>query len=171
MITEIQVPTRPWIQGVPSIVQTDQHGRTFLEIHNASPTPRQLQANEIMGIAQPVDPVQLFPLIGIIEQCPNINAIKHKMITEEDKRFIKNKASIMGSPDEIQRYLDIFYLFPNIFSRHKNDLGQCDLLQHKIHLKTEEPEGHKDAVKQQVTEWLKLGIYKHPGHDTTVQSL
>ncbi len=89
------------------------------------------------------------------------------MITEEDKRFIKNKANILGTYEEVNRYLEIFYKFPDIFSRNKNDLGKSDLIQHKIHLKTKEPvyikqfkipEGHQEAMKQQVTEWLKLGI-------------
>jgi hypothetical protein len=84
LLAEVQVPTRPWIQGAPSIVQTDQHGRSFLEIHNASPTPRQLQANEILGIDQPVDPIQLFPLSDTTAHPTDINVIKEKVITEED---------------------------------------------------------------------------------------
>ena len=89
--------------------------------------------------------------------------------TEEDKRFIRENAKIECPPGEVAKYLRIFEKYPGIYSRHQNDLGRCDLLQHEIHLKDKAPvyikqfkipEGHATAVEDQVTEWLKLGIFE-----------
>ncbi|MGL6005418.1 reverse transcriptase domain-containing protein, partial [Aeromonas sobria] len=54
-----------------------------------------------------------------------------------------------------------------VFSLDKNDLGRSRVLEHEIHLKTPEPvyvkqfripEAHREAIENQVKEWLKLGI-------------
>ncbi len=71
------------------------------EIHNASPTPHQLQANEILGIAQPVKPVQLFLLDNTIDHPAGIDSLEQKRVTEEDKRFVKIKANILGQSKQV----------------------------------------------------------------------
>lgn len=165
MVAEINIKERPWIKGAPSLIQLDKNGKSFIEIHNASLTPRLVKSNEILGIAEPIDHTKLEPLNYTNQTSKNKTC--HNKLTKEDIQFIQDKADIQGPPEELKNYLEIFHKFPDIFSRHKNDLGNCHLLKHKIHLKTKEPvyikqfkipEGHQDTVKQQVTEWLKLGI-------------
>jgi hypothetical protein len=157
----------------------------MVEIYNASPIPQTISPKETLGIAKQIDPTKLTPFHlnhhnpcdvqtnsnpcdNIQTNTNNTSAIKTtNTVTNADKEFIKEKAKIYGPMQELSKYLTIFHKFPDIFSRHKNDLGRSNLLQHKIHLKTPEPvyikqfkipEGHQEAVKQQVREWLKLGI-------------
>jgi len=55
----------------------------------------------------------------------------------------------------------------SVFSKHKNDLGRCDVVQHEIHLRDKVPvyikqfkvpEVHSTSIEDQVKEWLKLDI-------------
>ena len=66
-----------------------------------------------------------------------------------------------------QDYLNLLKKHHLIFSRNKAVLGSSDLIQHEIHLKSEEPvyvkqfkmpDVHRDYLKEQVKVWLKLGI-------------
>lgn len=168
LLTEIHVNERPWLQGAPSLVQTDQHQRTHIELSNASLTPRIVQPNEILGWAEQVDPTHLQPLPEPTDMPPPLTSTPCAALSDSDRDFINKHANIKASPaTENEKYLQLFYRYSSIFSKHKNDLGQCDLIKHEIHLKTKEPvyikqfkipEGHQDTVTQQVTEWLKLGV-------------
>lgn len=85
----------------------------------------------------------------------------------EVKKFIDEKVTLNCSDKEKRSYLDLFYQHGKVFSKNKNDLGRCDLVQHEIHLKDKNPvyikqfkipEVHATAIEEQVKEWLKLDI-------------
>jgi hypothetical protein len=98
--------------------------------------------------------------------------IKKKQIsnipmTPEMNCFIEENAQINVPEKNREKYLQLMKKHRNVFSHDKTDLGRSDLIQDKIHLKTEEPiyvkqfkmpDVHHDYLEQQVKVWLKLGI-------------
>jgi hypothetical protein len=57
--------------------------------------------------------------------------------------------------------------YHSVFSEEKNDIRRSDLIQHEIHLKSNEPiyvkqfkipDTHQEYLESQVKEWLKMGI-------------
>ena len=162
-LAEVHLPNRPWVQGAPTIVTQGREGNPVLiELHNASLVPRLIQKNEVLGNAEAVLPTNILALNEL--RTPNKGSgVKNAKMSE----FIRKNAKIEGSDTEKAKYFSLFDKYPEVFSKDKNDLGRCDLLQHEIHLKTKEPvyikqfkipEGHQQAVNEQVKEWLKLGI-------------
>ena len=165
MITEVRSIHKPWIQGAPTLVETDQQDKVKIEIHNASLVPRVLARNEEIGWAEPIQPNDLLPLPEPISGIETTE--ENTTLSKQQRQFIDENAKIEGDTNQKHRYLKEFYKFPQVFSLYKNDLGRCQLIQHEILLKTKEPvyikqfkipEGHQQAVKDQVKEWLKLGI-------------
>ena len=166
VLAEIRAPKRPWLQGAPTLTTPDITGKIKLEIFNASPVPRNITKGENLGWIEAVNADQ----IRSISNVPEIQAIKHHTTpppSRKDVDFIKQNAKIEGPSEQQAKYRKLFYQHHTVFSKHQNDLGKCDLLQHEIHLKSKEPvyikqfkipEGHQQAVTSQVREWLKLGI-------------
>jgi hypothetical protein len=88
-------------------------------------------------------------------------------INVKDKNFVDQHAKFGCNDNELKKYREVLYHFTEVFSKNKNDLGRCDLIEHEIFLKDETPvyrkqfkipEGHLEAVQNQVKEWLKLDI-------------
>ena len=162
-VAEISIPSQPWIQGAPTLIRNNGQGKLALvELFNSSLVPRVITRNKQIGNAENLDPSRI---LSINEVTTAISADTHP--TKEILHFITKNAKVEGSKEEKEKYLKLFYKYPQVFSQHKNDLGRCDLVQHQIHLKTKEPvyikqfkipEGHQKAVTDQVKEWLKLGI-------------
>jgi len=85
----------------------------------------------------------------------------------KDKSFIDSHLKL-GCSDKLKAsYQHLMYENQWVFSKHKNDLGRCDLIQHEIHLKDKNPvfikqfkipEFHQASNEEQVCEWFKLGI-------------
>ena len=167
-ITEIHMNNRPWLQGAPTWVQRNGNGKALIEITNASPVERVIKRGETVGTAERLDPANVMEIEE--EEDLRSDNTRRRLSTQkmmDMKKFIKDNAKINGEEAQRKKYLELFYDFPQVFSRDKNDLGHCKLIQHQIHLKSKEPvfikqfkipEGHQDTVKKQVTEWLKLGI-------------
>jgi hypothetical protein len=165
-IAEISLPSQPWIQGAPSIVRQKEGNPTLIEIFNASLVPRTLTKNMNVGNAEILDPARIMSVDEVNKtNCRTSTSTPTSNTKVTD--FIAKNAKIEGEKEEKDKYLKLFLKYPQVFSQHKNDLGKCDLIQHEIHLKTKEPvyikqfkipEGHQQAVTNQVKEWLKLGI-------------
>jgi hypothetical protein len=106
----------------------------------------------------------------------NVNSIaeqsKQKLpeekITPKKRAFIYENANVDNVPVEYQeRYLNLMCKYHSVFSEEKNDIGRSDLIQHEIHLKSNEPiyvkqfkipDTHREYLESQVKEWLKMGI-------------
>jgi len=89
----------------------------------------------------------------------------HRMVGA--KKFIDENVHLKCDAKEANSYKELFYQHADVFSKHKNDLGRCDLVQHEIHLKDKNPvyikqfkipEVHATSIEEQVKEWLKLDI-------------
>ena len=52
-------------------------------------------------------------------------------VTEVDRKFIMDNAKIECPQAERNAYLKIFEEYHVIFSKHKKDLGRCDLIQNE----------------------------------------
>ncbi len=98
----------------------------------------------------------------------------------EVKRFIEKNVNLNCSEKEKHLYLDLFTKHGKVFSKSKNDLGRCDLVQHEIHLKDKNPvyikqfkipEVHATAIEEQVKEWLNWILSSLPCPGTTALSL
>ena len=162
VVASVALSGQPWIRGGPVLTEINENGDVWVEVWNASPSPREIPKNTTIGQLEECHVV-----------CPieDIGGKEEEKIwrnsTQEDKLFIQANAKIECEEALKKKYQQMFEEFPDIFSRHKNDLGRCDLLQHEIHLKDKTPvyikqfkipEGHATAVEDQVKEWLKLGI-------------
>ncbi len=89
----------------------------------------------------------------------------HRMVGA--RKFIDENVHLKCDAKEVNSYKELFYQHADVFSKHKNDLGRCDLVQHEIHLKDKNPvyikqfkipEVHATSIEEQVKEWLKLDI-------------
>ena len=82
-------------------------------------------------------------------------------------RLLKEKLNLQVPEEYEQRYVDLLVKHHAAFSLDKNDIGLCNLVQHKLTMKTPEPvfvkqfkipEAHQHYLHEQIREWLKLGI-------------
>jgi len=164
-LAEIRIPQKPWMLGAPTIIKQDKSSLPILEMYNASLVPRTIKRNDLLGKAELISPNEIMAISDMSSPKPSA----HSKVTSSHtlSEFIRKNAKVEGNQEERQKYFALFERYSKVFSQHKNDLGRCDLLQHEIHLKTKEPvyikqfkipEGHQQAVTQQVKEWLKLGI-------------
>jgi len=156
---------QPWICGHPALVSIDERNNAWVTITNASPVSRTLEKGEVIGHLEGCE---------ILEECGSeeqfiapVAPPSRTHIEVKDKEFVDNHAKVECEAEEKKKYLNVLYHFSEVFSKHKNDLGRCDLLQHEIFLKDPTPvyqkqfkipEGHASAVQEQVKEWLKLDI-------------
>ena len=164
VIASVNVSGQPWIRGGPVLTKVDEHGDAWVEIYNASPITREINKWERVGQIEEIEMICRLEDV-LTGGCDAVTP--PRPATEVDRKFIMENAKIECPPAERQAYLKIFEEYHEIFSKHKNDLGRCDLIQHEIHLKDKAPvyikqfkipEGHATAVEEQVKEWLKLGI-------------
>ena len=163
-LAEIRLPHKPWLLGAPTIVkQDDVSSLPVIEMFNASLVPRSIKRNDVLGKAEVISPNEIMAINDLTSTSANRDISAIHPLSE----FIRKNAKVEGDKGEREEYFKLFERYAKVFSQHKNDLGRCDLLQHEIHLKSKEPvyikqfkipEGHQQAVTQQVKEWLKLGI-------------
>jgi hypothetical protein len=140
----------------------DENGDVWVEKGNSSSITRELNRMDQVGQIEECE------LICHLEEIDTLNGGRHSLpLSEKDRQFIVKNVKMECTSGERSKYWGIFEQHHDIFSRHKNDLGKCDLVQHEIHLKDKAPvyikqfkipEGHATAVEEQVKEWLKFGI-------------
>jgi len=156
-LAQISMEKQPWICGHPALVSIDEKNNAWITITNASPVARTIDKGEVVGQQEGCE---------ILEECDSegqfvasVAPPSRTHIERKDKSFVDDHAKVECELEENH--------FSDVFSKHKNDLGRCDLLQHEIFLKDPTPvyrkqfkipEGHASAVQEQVKEWLKLNI-------------
>ena len=169
ILVNVQTPKHSLLSGAPGLVKPDKQGQAVIEIRNCGPEYYELNRGQVIAILENATSFNLEQ----IEQS-TINEIiardqkKNEMpISPEDEKFIQENANINVPEKYISDYMKLLKKHHSVFSRTKADLGRSDLIQHEIHLKSEEPvyvkqfkmpDVHRDYLEEQVKEWLKLGI-------------
>ena len=156
--------TKPLLSSTPGLSQIDDKGQMLVLVKNCAPFDITLERNELIGLAENLQDSDFAPLK------PNtfcISVIQCKPISPQVKQFVITNAKLTVPDNEKGEYLKLLCEHWETFSLSKHDLGLCKRLQHDIELKTKEPiyvkqfkipEAHMSEVKNQLTEWLKLGV-------------
>ncbi len=175
-IATIQLEDQPWIQGGPVLTKVENEREVTVELYNASPVLRTIErATAIGSFDDWTDDSGLVSLEDLVDDS-TIQSVRGHDAKEanrgsrkisEEKQFVDKNAKLSCGIAEEAAYRQLFYEHMEVFSKHKNDLGRCDLVQHEIHLKDPSPvyikqfkipEVHATSIEEQVREWLKLGI-------------
>jgi len=152
-LAQISMDKQPWICGHPALVSIDERNSAWVTITNASPVARTIDKGEVVGQIERCE---------VLEECgsegqfvASVTPSSKTHIELKDKGFIDDHAKVECEPEEKLKYLNVLYHFSDVFSKHKNDLGRYDLLQHEIFLKDPTPvyrkqfkipEGHASDV-------------------------
>ena len=166
VVAEIFCQEQPHLQGGPGLVETDQGGRCLLEIFNSGLEPIILERGCVVGQSETLDTQKMNRLDKQV-----ISSIARTKKKEESRperiRLLKEKLNLQVPEEYEQRYVDLLVKHHAAFSLDKNDIGLCNLVQHKLTMKTPEPvfvkqfkipEAHQHYLHEQIREWLKLGI-------------
>jgi len=176
-IASIQIEEQPWIRGGPVLTKVTPSQMVTVELRNASPVPREMTRGLVIGLLETLDDddvQQMRPMDEVmLKDLSEVMAMKNAPQRADDrsakssKTFIDTNAKFGCSEAEANKYRQVMYDNESVFSKHKNDLGRCDLVQHEIHLKDKVPvyikqfkipEVHSTSIEDQVKEWLKLDI-------------
>jgi len=149
-----------------------------VKLRNASPVPMELPGGMTFGSLEmlakeekndvyPADELLTTDAISAI-QPPGLRKRTWKQAADDASvQLVKGATKFGCSYRESVQYCKIMFEYSDVFIRHKNDLGRCDLAQHEIHIKDKAPvyieqfkvaEAHSTAIEEQVKEWLKLDI-------------
>jgi len=183
-VASVKISEMPWIQGGPVLTRVQDNHDVLVEIRNASPVPRELSRGAIIGTFEYVQDNDCTPIERLegLEDFPNhmganeqgmsatICAMKRRSesrVMGSDRKFVDENVKLGCEASETKEYKELCYEHADVFSKTKNDLGRCDLVQHEIHLKDPNPvyvkqfkipEVHATSIEEQVKEWLKLDI-------------
>jgi len=125
---------QPWICGHPALVSIDDNNSTWITITNASPIARTIEKGELVGQVEGCEVLELCDSEKQFVASMNSPFIMHVEVT--DKPFVYDNAKVECDPDEKVKYFNVLYHFSDVYSKHKDDLGRWDLLQHEIFLYT-----------------------------------
>ena len=168
VLVQIQSEDTPLLAGGPGLIHPDTQGQAVVEIRNCGPEYYELKRGQVIGSLEnaedyemePMDPKRINAIVGSTK-------IKRVDMTPEMNEFIEQNAKINVPNNYLDRYMQLLKKHHEVFSKDKTDLGRSDLIQHEIHLKSEDPiyvkqfkmpDVHRDYLEEQVKEWLKLGI-------------
>jgi transposase InsO family protein len=166
VLVHIQSDEIPLLAGGPGLITPDSQGQAVVEIRNCGPDYYELKRGQIIGILENAEDYEMDTM-----DPKRINAIINKdkkvPMTPEMNKFIEENAKINVPNNYTEKYMQLLKKHHAVFSRDKTDLGRSDLIQHEIHLKSDDPiyvkqfkmpDVHRDYLEEQVKEWLKLGI-------------
>ena len=167
VVAEIFCQDQPHLMGGPGLVELDQEGRCLVEIMNTGPEPIQLSRGQVIGSGE------VLPINRIQKIDPEaVAAITRAAAAREESdqtriKILKEKLKLEVPKEFEQRYVNLLTKHHAAFSLDKTDIGLCNLVKHKLVMKTPEPvfvkqfkipEAHQHYLIEQVREWLKLGI-------------
>ena len=168
VLVTIQDTENPLLVGGPGLITPDAQGQAVVEIRNCGPDHLEYPRGQTIGTLENAEDYE----IELMD--PNrLNAIVERTkrnqvpMTPEIEQFIEENAKINVPNNYSEKYRQVLKKHHAVFSRDKTDLGRSNLIQHEIHLKSDEPiyvkqfkmpDVHRDYLEEQVKEWLKLGI-------------
>jgi Reverse transcriptase (RNA-dependent DNA polymerase)/RNase H-like domain found in reverse transcriptase/Integrase zinc binding domain/Integrase core domain len=158
------VEGRPLLCGSPGLVR-HQEGVATILIKNCAPVDVEIKRDESVGR---IENLTGWEIKTITEKVPITQVMSTKLrLSKGDAKFIKENANLNVPEKYLEKYMDALLDYQEIISKHKNDLGRSETLQHEISLKNKEPvyvkqfripEAHREQAELQVIEWLKLGV-------------
>jgi len=158
------VEGRPLLCGSPGLV-THQGGVATILVKNCAPVDVEISRDESVGRIENLTGWEIKQVAG---EVPITQVMSTKLRpSNRVVKFIIENANLNVPEKYKDKYLEALLDYHGIISRHKNDLGRSETLQHEISLKSKEPvyvkqfripEAHREQAEQQVTEWLKLGV-------------
>jgi len=168
VLVTIQDTENPLLVGGPGLITPDAQGQAVVEIRNCGPDYLEYPRGQTIGTLENAEDYE----IELMD--PNrLNAIVERTkrnqvpMTPEIEQFIEENAKINVPNNYAEKYRQVLKKHHAVFSRDKTDLGRSNLIQHEIHLKSDDPiyvkqfkmpDVHRDYLEEQVKEWLKLGI-------------
>ena len=175
-------------------VTTDSNGRFLAFVNNMSVRPAHVFPKDAVGVVRPTcnyevlagfqgpagsgpGPPEQPPQVSSTgrigkEGAPNANDKLRQHTPEEDaavKLLLRQNIEKNTPKENRQAMLAAVNRHPEAFSAHKNDIGRCGLLEHEIHLKTDQrlhtpqfrlASAHYDEIRDQVVAWLRAGIIR-----------
>jgi len=115
-----------------TLVQVDN--TVPIRIVNLSEEPQTIGANTTIALAKPVDSVQDFELPDVGEEVQESNHDNGELPEPLQEML---KTDLDG--EEEMKARELLYKYQHIFSLSDNDVGRCNLIQHKIDTGTEPP--------------------------------
>lgn len=159
---------KPLLTSDVGLMTTDNRGEAFMLVKNCAPVDVTINRGEIIGRAENLTGGEFVELkSSTFQHIESISDTKCAPIPPEVAKFIEQNAKITVPENERAAYLKLLKDNWETFSLQKHDIGLCTRLQHDIELRTKEPiyvkqfkipEAHMSEVKNQLTEWLKLGV-------------
>ncbi len=170
--SSFQVKHTPNFQADDALVKTDGDGKFFTYIANTGTQDYRIPRGKQIGEFTRVDSVQhpMKAMDEIINDIPSVAAPPNTKSSPNKERFIKEKANVNHlEGDEKEALLELLLKNHDVISEDEFDLGNCQTLTHKLHLKQNHPvynkqfpipSAHFDEVNRFVDSWLKLGLVK-----------
>jgi len=165
-VVHLHSTQHPLLQGAEGIVRLDQE-TSFCVIKNCSPIEITIEKGEPLGVVENIS--------GLPTKQVFVNEVSRKMVkkkpvphlSEDREKEIKLKLRMNVPEDYLEAYQKLVFKYHDVFSKDKYDLGRAKGFTHKIHLKNNDPvfvkqfkipDMHQTVIKQQIHEWLKMGI-------------
>ena len=165
---------KPLLSGTQGVI-AHQDGVAMIMVQNCAPVDVKVKRGELIGRIENLTGCEMTEIRSLTEaEQPKVGegligsiSVQPTKPMEKDIKFIRENVNL-NVPEKFKKeYLSILYENHGVISRHKDDLGRSNTLQHEISLKSKEPvyvkqfripEAHRKQAEQQVVEWLKLGV-------------
>ncbi len=165
------ITKHPGLGNDEALVRTDKHGNVVAYISNLSNEPIEIPRGVVVGRMDKV--TSKHPdgcLDEILENLPTQTPPQKMKCTAEKEEYIRANADLGHlSPQEQEQFIELLLKNADVISSNEFDLGNCQTLKHKLHLKHHRPiyvkqfplpAAHYEEVNRFVDNWLKLGIIK-----------
>ncbi len=172
------------------VTQTDATGKFALLLSNPSEDAIEYARREHVGVAEtmdkfvPVATVTHDNVASIMREVDQVASLQQVSMpkkpddkqTQQDSNAKPMPPSLADNIEKATQHLPahtkkmlhtVLWRYAQALSKDKFDLGLSDILEHKIHLRDNEPVYHKqfpfslahlDEVRSNIDKWLKLGI-------------
>ena len=164
-IIEVKSEQHPLLYGSEGLVSLKEKN-AYCVVKNCSPLKMHLQRKERIGTVENISGIKM----QAVEKTKFYNEEKKSgktRLTAEREKEILNMLKINVPQEELEEYHKLILKHHDVFSKDSYDLGRAKDFTHKINLKTKDPvfvkqfkipDTHRDFIKRQIHEWLKMGI-------------
>ncbi len=154
-----------------SLVETDQNGNISLYVVNPSVHSINIPKGKRLGTFERVKSDLHKPLDDILDDIPLSKPPKPGRCPKANKDYILQNANLAHMSGSIRKqFVDLLMRNWDVISISDFDLGACQTVTHKIHLKSSQPTyvnqfpiplAHLEHIHQFVDNWLRIGVVKY----------